>query len=110
MYLINTELTVNWYLLTGSNPPALSELDIRIVPPIGNAIYLSSAIAAEDYIPSTATTKGLVTYKFTPDELGLWTIGLSNGISSNNTDYYTHDIMVSINDTYIKKHVNSNLL
>lgn len=110
MYLINTELTVNWYLLTGVSPPALATLDIRIVPPNGEAGYLPGVILADDYIPSTVDTKGLVTYRFTPDQLGLWTIGLSVGISSNNQDFYTHDIMVSINDTYTKKFVKSSLL
>lgn len=110
MYLIDTTLSVNWYLLTGDTPPLLAELDIRIVPPKSNAIYIPSAITEFNYIPSTATTKGLVTYEFTPDKLGLWTIGLSTGDSSNNVDFYTHDILVSINDTLTKKFVKSDLL
>jgi len=110
MYLINTELTVNWYLLTGDSPPALAALDIRIVPPNGEASYVSGGILADDYTESTADTKGLVVYRFTPDELGLWTIGLSEGISSDNTDFYTHSIMVSTNDIYTQKYVKSSLL
>lgn len=110
MYLINTVLTVNWYLLTGSNPPALAELDIRITPPDDNVIYLPGAIDVADYIPSTPTTKGLVTYDFTPNALGLWSVGLSTGDSSNNTDFYTHNIMVSKNDTYTEKFIKSDLL
>lgn len=110
MYLINTVLSVNWYLLTGAAPPPVEELDIRITPPDNNVVYLPGAIAVENYVLSTATTKGLVTYEFTPDALGLWTIGLSRGISSENTEYYTHKIMVSINDTEIIKSVKSSLL
>lgn len=110
MYLINSLLTVNWYLLTGAAPPALAELDIRIVPPDGNAQYIPAAILVENYIPSTAYTKGLVSYQFTPDALGLWTVGLSRGTSTINTDYYTHDILVSTNDIFIKKFVKSSLL
>ena len=110
MYLINTTISVNWYLFTGAAPPDLAELDIRIVPPKSNAIYLPGAIHPTDYIPSTEFTKGLVTYEFTPNILGLWTIGLSTGTSTSSVDFYTHDVMVSINDTFTKKYVDSNLL
>ena len=110
MYLINTTLTVNWYLLTGAAPPALSELDIRITPPEGASEYLPGAIDVADYVESTVSTKGLVTYQFTPTKLGLWKVGLSRGTSSVNTEYYTHDIVVSTNDTHTKKFVKSSLL
>jgi len=110
MYLINTELTVNFYLLTGAAPPALAELDIRIIPPDGASEYIPNAIDIADYVESTVSTKGLVTYKFTPDQLGLWKVGLSRGTSSVNTEYYTHNIVVSINDTQTKKFVRSSLL
>ena len=83
MYLINTTLTVNWLLLTGATPPLLADLDIRIVPPNGVSSYIASAILGGNYTPSTETTKGSVSYDFTPNALGLWTIGLSNGTSSS---------------------------
>jgi len=110
MYLINTTLTVNWYLLTGATPPALADLDIRITPPNGVSQYYNSAILLANYIPSTLTTKGAVSYDFTPNEVGLWKVGLHNGTSALNSEYYTHEIMVGINDTLTKKLVKSSLL
>lgn len=111
MYLINTELTVNWYVITGVAPPALSDFNITIVPPNGKATYLTSAITnSNDYVPSTVSTKGFISYKFTPNLVGLWTISLNEGTSASNVDHYTHNILVSINDTLIKKTINSSLL
>lgn len=110
MYLINTTLTVNWYLLTGAAPPDLADLDVRIIPPEGNSIYIPGAIDPANYTPSTETTKGLVVYEFTPDILGLWQVSLNRGTSSANTNYYTHNIIVSINDMLTEKFVDSSLL
>ena len=111
MYLINTTLKVNWYLLTGAAPPLEADLDIRITPPEGSSIYLPGEILLNgSYIPSTATTKGFVTYNFTPNALGLWKVGISTGTSALNRDYYTHDIVVSTNDVLTKKLVKSSLL
>ena len=107
MYLLNIELEVNWYILTGAAPPVLADLDVTVIDPDGISNYTNSGILIDDYIPSTDTTKGMVTFRFTPNKKGLWKVKLSEGTSDNNTEYYTHDIMVSINDTNIKKFVDS---
>ena len=106
MYLVNTELEVNWYILTGAAPPLLEDLDVTVVDPDGISVYTDSSILVDDYIPSTETTKGMVTFRFTPNKTGLWKVKLSEGTSGNYTEYYTHDIVVSTNDTHIKKFVN----
>ena len=110
MYLINTQLTLNWYLLTGANPPALADLDIHVTAPDMTSTYYDAAIASADYTQSTSTTKGLVVWRFTPDQEGLWKVTLTNGSSGTNTEYYTHEIPVGINDTSIQKFIKSNLL
>jgi len=110
MYLINTTLTVNWVLLTVGNPPLLADLDIKIVPPDGTSSYLENSILAGNYTPSTISTKGAVSFDFIPNQLGLWEISLTEGTSALNRNFYTHKIIVSKNDTLIKKFVKSSLL
>lgn len=110
MYLINTEITVNWYLYTANDPPLLADLDIHIVEPDGVSQYIDNAILAPDYTPSTSTTRGVAVYRFTPDKLGLWTITLSEGTGSQNQKFTTYEIVVSTNDILTKKYVKGSLL
>lgn len=112
MFLVNTQLTVNWKLRATIYDIPLTDLDIIIKPPQGegNTVYTNSAIAAEDYIQPTTTTDGFVTYRFTPDSKGLWEVTLTNGVEGNNSIYYTHKIFVDSNDTHTKKFVDGSLI
>ena len=110
MYLLNSTLTVNWYLETGASPPALATLDIKITRPDRTNQYIDSAILAENYVESTANTKGTVAYDFTPDQEGLWEISLVSGSAAGNSIYYTHKIQVNAANTEIQKFVKGSLL
>ena len=110
MYIVNTAITANFILLTGSSPPALSDLDIRIKKPDGTVQYINSAITSANYTPSTSTTKGFAKYNFTPDSEGVWTIGLHNGTAGNNAEYHTYTITIVKAKSYTKKFIKQGLI
>ena len=83
MYLIDTQITINWEIMPYAESPELSALDLVITKPDGTSEYLSSPILVDDYIPTTATTNGLVAYRVTPDFPGLWKVSLVIGDNNN---------------------------
>lgn len=81
MYLLNAETTIEWEILPTVSPPALVDLDLLILDPLGNVTYIDSPI--QTYTPPTETTPGLVTYAITPQYEGLWRVRLVSGTSSS---------------------------
>lgn len=110
MYILNSTITLNWYLITGDSPPLLANLDIVITKPDGTTQYLSSVINADDYIPSTINSKGAVSYDITPNIEGVWSISLVTGIPSTYTVYGTHELTIHDSDRNIVKFVKESLL
>lgn len=83
MYLLNAPTTIEWEILPTISPPALGDLDLLILDPIGNVTYTDAPIAAQDYTPPTDTVPGTVTYVVTPQYEGLWRIRLVTGTSAS---------------------------
>ena len=83
MYLLNAPTTIEWEILPTASPPALGDLDLLILDPIGNVTYTDTPIVAEDYTPPTITTPGTVTYVITPQYEGLWRIRLVTGVAAS---------------------------
>jgi len=103
MYLLNTDITVNWVLNVTSDTILLSDLDIKIEQPSGLSDYIPNAITAENYVQPTENSKGSVSYTFTASILGLWIITLTNGTEAINTIYSSSKLFISKNDIYTKK-------
>jgi len=99
VYLLNAEVTIQWELLPTATPPALSELDLLIIPPYGDNTYLDAPIAVEDYLLPTVSTNGMVTYKFTPQDEGFWRIRLVTGTVLSNTILSKIEMFVFDNTT-----------
>lgn len=83
MYLLDTEVTINWELLPYTTAPALADLHLVIIDPNNISKFLESPIGSEDYTPPTETTNGQVFYRITPDIPGLWKTGLVIGSPDN---------------------------
>jgi hypothetical protein len=83
MYLLNAPTTIQWEILPTNSPPALADLDLLILDPLGNSVYTDSPILVENYIPPTDTTPGTVTYIIIPQYEGLWRIRLVVGTSAS---------------------------
>lgn len=112
MYLVNTTLTVNWVLRATIYEILRETLDIVIKPPKGkgNEQYFNAAILPENYVQPTSNTDGIVSFDFTPDQVGLWIIVLTDGTEDSNLIYYESKLLISKNDIYTKKHVKGSLL
>ena len=83
MYLLNAPTTIEWEILPTASPPALGDLDLLILDPIGNVTYTDAPIQVGDYTPPTDTVPGTVIYVITPQYEGLWRIRLVVGNASS---------------------------
>lgn len=109
MYLINSELTVNWILSADLGTIALADLDVILKASRGNSTYSNNGILAEDFLSPDLNNNGYASYKFTPNLKGLWLVALTDGTESEHTFYYEHKIVVTQNDTVINKRVRGTL-
>ncbi len=105
MYIVNTKLRVNWTLYAQIAPPVLEDLSISEYGP-DNAENGPLSVAIEDYIRPTVDTMGFITHEFTPTSTGLWRISLR----VSGTIVHTQKVLISRNDTDIKKFVSKELL
>lgn len=113
MYLVNTELQMNWILRNSFIDIPRTSLDVRVRPPKDsgrNVVYNSAAIAEENFVAPTVDSNGWATYFFTPDIEGLWELVLTDGDETENTFYYERLIEVQSPDAHIRKAVNGNLI
>ncbi len=113
MYLLNTQLQMNWILRNSMIDVPLASLDIRIRPPKDSGrdvVYTSSAIEADNFQAPTGDTYGWATYFFTPDLEGLWELVLTDGDEDSNTFYYERLIEVQSPDNHIRKVVKGELI
>ncbi len=83
MYLLSRKVTLEWELLKTDSVPALEDLDLIFINPLGEEQYIESPILTGNYIPPTATTNGTATSEFTPELEGFWRIRLVLGSSSS---------------------------
>jgi hypothetical protein len=83
MYLLNAPTTIEWEILPTDSPPALADLDLLVLDPLGSVTYIDAPINVANYTPPTDTTPGTVLYVITPQYEGLWRIRLVTGTSSS---------------------------
>jgi hypothetical protein len=83
MYLLNAPTTIEWEILPTDTPPALGDLDLLILDPLGGVTYVDAPITAGNYTPPTLTVPGTVIYVITPQYEGLWRIRLVTGTSAS---------------------------
>lgn len=113
MYLVNTQLQMNWILRNSLIDIPRESFDVRIRPPKDSGrdvVYTNDAIAVENFTAPTEDTNGWATYLFTPDIEGLWELVLTDGDENTNTFYYERLIEVQSPDNHIRKVVKGNLI
>lgn len=101
MYIINTEIEVNWLIPATVNTYLYTDFDVVIRQPDGINDYYEAAIAEADYIAPTDSTNGGASFKITPDKLGVWVVVLSVGNSALSDIYWECHLQVHINDTHV---------
>lgn len=115
MYVIDTEIEVNWRIPANPVPATYDEYDVTVLKPDGSLLvidsnefegtYTSSGILEEDYIVPDQFNDGAVTFPFTPDVEGVWTVILSTGLPGAHDIYYPYTLRVSSPETVIRQQV-----
>lgn len=106
MFLLNTEIQVNWLLPATATGPVFSDYDVIVKKPDGSSQYFESGILEADFIAPTVETTGGATYRVTPDQVGVWVVILTKGVSDLNENYFEYFLRISEPDTHIHKQVN----
>lgn len=83
MYLLSREVVLEWELLKTTSAPALGDLDLIFINPLGEETYVVAPLLPENYTPPTSLTVGTITSTFTPQIEGFWRIRLVTGIPSD---------------------------
>ena len=105
MYLLDTSITVNWKLDPTNQAIALADLFIQKTDPKGNSEELINVLTPSNFIAPTINSFGFTEFIFTPDQLGLWVIVLSNKNVLNTPMYLPYNVYVTTNDTELFKQV-----
>lgn len=105
MFVINTDITVNFLLANTVNSIVYSDFDVRITKPDGDSVFIQSAILEDKFIAPTPNTTGAVSYEFTPDVEGVWVVVLSVGEPNHFQIYHEYFLRISEPDTHIIQQV-----
>ena len=106
MFLKDTEIEVNWIFPNTVVPYVYSDFDVIVKKPDGSSQYIESAILENDFIAPTVETTGGITYRLTPDEVGVWVIILTIGNSNFSDIYYEYYLRISEADNHVYQQVN----
>lgn len=98
MYLIDTQVAVEWTLEKTSKTVLISDLSIITVTPLGGVSFVQIG----NLIPPTTDTKGLINHLFTPDSEGLWEVTLVKGDPETYTELSRATFYVFANDVTVE--------
>ena len=111
MFVVNTNIEVNWILEASVDSYQNTDFDVAVKRPDGSSTYFDGvlesggAVKTEDFIAPTDVTTGAATYRLTPDETGVWVVILTLGNESDNNIFYEYFLRVSEPDTNIHQQV-----
>lgn len=105
MFVVNTEIEVNFLLPGTTANVSNTDYDVKVVKPNGESDYYSQAIQSENFIAPTENTLGAAAYKFTPDTEGVWIVALVQGTSELSGIYYEYPLRISSPDTHVHQQV-----
>ena len=111
MFVVNTEIEVNWILPASVSNYQNTNFDVAVKKPDGSSIYLEGssvaggAVKDQDFIAPTEVTTGAATYRLNPDTVGVWVVILTIGNNEYNSIFYEYFLRVSEPDTNIYQQV-----
>ena len=105
MFVIDTEITVNYLMANTTAATLYTDYDIRIVKPDGDSTFYESAILEENFIAPTTSTTGAISYPFTPDTEGVWIVTLLKGTAPNFEIFNEYFLRVSSPDIHVHQQV-----
>lgn len=105
MFVVNTEITVNYLLDHTTGVLTNTDFDVRVIQPNGDSTFYEAAILPENFIAPTPDTTGAISYPFIPDSEGVWIVALSKGIAPEFEIYNEYFLRVSSPDTHVHQQV-----
>jgi hypothetical protein len=105
MFIVNTEIMVNYFLNNSSEIFLYTDFDVRVIEPNGNFNFYGSAILESDYFAPTLTTSGAVSYAFTPTYPGVWVVALIKGVEPDYDIYNEYTLRAIQPETSVKQQV-----
>ena len=103
MFIVNTEIMVNWLISHTNTEVDRTEYDIGITKPSGEYEFNSSAIEEDGFIAPTDVSLGAASYKFTPDTEGVWIVTLLKGEPENYEVRSRYYLKVSTPDINVRQ-------
>ncbi len=101
MFVVNTEIKVNWLLPHTTENVDFTDFDVKIVNPNKEVTYINSAVNESDFVKPTHNSTGAVSYTYTPDIEGVWKVILCRGEAPDFDIYYEYFMRVSYPDTHV---------
>ena len=111
MFIINTEIEVNWFFPASVATYVNTDFDVIVKKPDGSVVYVEGAsepggaIKNDDFIPSSSNTTGSVSYRLNPDQKGVWVVILTIGNTDSSNIYSEYFLRISEPDTHIYQQV-----
>ncbi len=105
MLIPNTEIQVRWTIPPVVKTYVYTVFDVIVNDPDGNRSYIESAILEANYTAPTYLTSGDITYLFTANTTGLWTVILTLGTSVNSELYSEQFLQVHKIDSVVNQQV-----
>lgn len=101
MYLLGAETELYWVLGVTDATLVLSDLDLLVINPLEQSVYMDEPIQVADFQAPTPTVPGFASYLFTPQQEGHWKIRLVVGIAADYTILSKVELWVFDNTTLV---------
>jgi hypothetical protein len=92
MYILNTQVNIEFITLPNASPPAKANFDIAVLSPNGTRTYTNNGLTS--YVAATITEQGWGMTEFTPDQAGRWRFVFSTGAEGSYEEHSAIEIFV----------------
>jgi hypothetical protein len=113
MFLVNTDIKVNWILQVAEDLPlpVITDYNVTVMSPLGDSEHFrvvleqGEGVLPENFLAPTLLAGGFASHVLTPDVEGVWHVTLSTVEGQSNYCIYEHTLVVHSADTHITKQV-----
>ena len=83
MFITDETFQIDWVIEKTATVYPQTYFDLQITKPSGGVSYFDNGAWMTSYTAPTVSTDGVMQLNYTPDEPGVYTLILGNGISTN---------------------------